>query len=162
MPTEIERKFLVKNDAWRAQVSGMPQRLRQGYLALTDRAVIRVRTAGDERAWIGVKEHRIGRAHGEYEYPVPVDEAREMLALCGGSLIEKTRFTLPQGKHVWEVDEFDGDNAGLVLAEIELDAVDETFDLPEWIGAEVTDDRRFYNAALSLHPWREFAAEVRA
>lgn len=162
MPTEIERKFLVKSEAWREQVVGPPQPLRQGYLALTDRAVIRVRTAGDEQAWIGVKEHRIGRAHGEYEYPVPVAEAREMLALCSGSVIEKTRFRIPRGKHVWEVDEFAGDNAGLVLAEIELDAVDETFDLPGWLGVEVTDDRRFYNAALSLHPWPEFAAEVRS
>ena len=132
--------------------------MRQGYLALTDRAVIRVRTAGDEQAWIGVKEHRIGRSHGEYEYPVPVEEAREMLALCSGSLIEKTRFFVPRDKHVWEVDEFAGDNAGLVLAEIELGDVDESFGLPDWIGPEVTDDRRFYNAALSLHPWREFAA----
>lgn len=162
MPTEIERKFLVKNDAWRRQAEGSPQQLRQGYLALTGRAVIRVRTAGDECAWIGVKEHRIGRAHGEYEYPVPVDEAREMLALCSGSLIEKKRFRIPQGEHVWEVDEFAGDNAGLILAEIELGAVDEMFDMPDWLGIEVTDDRRFYNASLSLHPWREFAAEIRS
>ncbi|HYW77330.1 MAG TPA: CYTH domain-containing protein [Gammaproteobacteria bacterium] len=160
MPTEIERKFLVKNDTWREQVRGAPQPLRQGYLALTERAVIRVRTAGDEQAWIGVKEHRIGRAHGEYEYTVPVEEAREMLALCSGSLIEKTRFRIPQGRHVWEVDEFGGDNTGLVLAEIELDTVDDHFDRPAWVGIEVTDDRRFYNAALSLHPWREFAEEI--
>lgn len=161
MPTEIERKFLVRNDAWRTQVADAPQQLCQGYLALTDRAVIRIRTAGEDHAWIGVKEHRIGRAHGEYEYPVPVDDAREMLALCSGSLIRKMRFRIPQGKHVWEVDEFAGDNAGLVLAEIELDAVDEGFGVPDWIGVEVTDDRRFYNAALSLNPWCEFASEVR-
>ncbi len=160
MPTEIERKFLVKGDAWRERAVGAPQELCQGYLALTDRAVVRVRTAGDEQAWIGVKEHRIGRAHGEYEYPVPVAEAREMLALCSGSLIEKRRFRIPQGRYVWEVDEFEGDNTGLVLAEIELDAVDDVFERPGWIGAEVTDDRRFYNAALSLHPWPEFAAEL--
>ena len=160
MPIEIERKFLVTSDAWRGEVQGAPRRLRQGYLALTDRAVIRVRVAEDSQAWVGIKEHRIGRAHGEYEYPVPVAEATELLALCTGRLIEKRRFLVPVGGHTWEVDEFEGDNAGLVLAEIELDDVGESFMQPEWAGREVTDDRRFYNAALAFQPWTEFAGEV--
>lgn len=160
MPIEIERKFLVTSDAWRGKVKGIPQCLRQGYLALTDRAVIRVRVAGDTRAWVGIKEHRIGRAHGEYEYPVPVGEATELLSLCIGRLIKKRRFLVPFGGHTWEVDEFEGDNAGLVLAEIELDDVEESFVRPDWAGAEVTDDRRFYNAALAFKPWCEFSGEV--
>lgn len=159
MPTEIERKFLVRTDAWRADASEGIQRLRQGYLALTERAVIRVRIDGDIHAWIGIKEHRIGRAHGEYEYSVPVEEARELLGLCTGGLIEKTRYRVPHGSHVWEVDEFQNTNRGLVMAEIELDCVDEAFELPDWAGIEVTDDRRFYNAALSREPWPGFAAE---
>lgn len=160
MPTEIERKYLVVNSDWREQVEGKPQHLRQGYLALTERAVVRVRTANDERAWLCVKEHRIGPAHREYEYPIDVSHARELFDLCSGALIEKTRFRVPSGPHVWEVDEFHGANEGLILAEIELDAVDEPFELPTWTGREVTADRRFYNAGLTLMPWREFAAEV--
>ncbi|MGH8129084.1 MAG: CYTH domain-containing protein [Gammaproteobacteria bacterium] len=159
MPTEIERKFLVTNADWREQTEGEPQHLRQGYLAMTERAVVRVRTANDTQAWLGVKEHRIGPAHGEYEYPIDVTHARELFDLCSGALIEKTRVCVPSGQHVWEVDEFHGDNAGLILAEIELDAVDEPFELPAWAGREVTADRRFYNAALTLMPWREFADE---
>lgn len=159
MPTEIERKFLVSNADWREQAESEPQRLRQGYLALTGRAVVRVRIADGKQAWLGVKEHRIGRSHGEYEYPIPVQEAGELLGLCSGALIEKTRYRVPSGSHVWEVDEFQGDNAGLVLAEIELDAADESFDLPAWAGREVTDDRRFYNAALTRTPWPTFSGE---
>lgn len=160
MPTEIERKFLVANADWREQAEGEPQHLCQGYLAMTERAVVRVRTADNKQAWLGVKEHRIGPAHGEYEYPIDVAHARELFDLCSGALIEKTRFRVPGGPHVWEVDEFHGDNDGLILAEIELGAVDESFELPAWAGREVTADRRFYNAALTLLPWREFAAEV--
>lgn len=160
MPTEIERKFLVANADWREQTEGEPQHLRQGYLAMTERAVVRVRTINDAQAWLGVKEHRIGPAHGEYEYPIDIAHARELFDLCGGVLIEKTRFRVPSGPHIWEVDEFHGDNAGLILAEIELSDVDESFELPAWAGREVTADRRFYNAALTLMPWREFAGEV--
>jgi len=152
MPTEIERKFLVADDAWRRSASA-PRELRQGYLALTERAVIRVRLVDGERAWLGIKEHRIGRSHGEYEYEIPVGEARELLALCTGAVIEKRRYVVPVGGHCWEVDEFLGDNAGLVLAEIELGAEDEAFREPDWLGREVTDERRFYNAALSERPW---------
>lgn len=159
MPTEIERKFLVNGPDWRAGVRDRAQHLQQAYLALTERAVVRVRIADDAQAWLGVKEHKIGPAHAEYEYPIDVAEARELLGLCSGALIDKTRHRVPNGRHVWEIDEFHGDNAGLVLAEIELGRTDEAFTRPEWVGREVTADRRFYNAALSRTPWPAFAAE---
>jgi len=162
MPIEIERKFLVVNADWREQVEGEQSHLRQGYLAVTERAVVRVRIADEAQAWVGIKEHRIGPSHGEYEYPIPVPEARELLGLCNGALIDKTRSRVPRGHHVWEVDEFHGDNADLVLAEIELDDAGEPFDLPDWAGREVTDDRRFYNVALTLTPWPVFADEFRS
>lgn len=158
MPTEIERKFLVNAPDWRAQAEEPPQRLRQGYLALTERAVIRVRIADDGRAWLGIKEHRIGPSHAEYEYPIDAGEARELLNLCDGAPIEKIRFRVHSGPHVWEIDEFHGENEGLILAEIELGAPDEHFERPAWLGREVTADRRFYNAALAFTPWPRFAA----
>lgn len=159
MPTEIERKFLVNGQHWKTQAQGRGQHLRQGYLALTERAVVRVRIGDDARAWLGIKEHRIGPAHAEYEYPIDVGEARELLELCTGALIDKTRFRVPMGEHVWEIDVFHGGNSGLVLAEIELGAADEPFARPDWTGREVTADRRFYNAALAGTPWPAFAAE---
>lgn len=152
MPTEIERKFLVADESWRREASASRE-LRQGYLALTERAVVRVRLADDEQAWVGIKEHRIGRSHGEYEYEIPIDEARELLALCTGAIIAKRRYLIPVGDHCWEVDEFLGENAGLILAEIELGAENEAFREPGWLGREVTEERRFYNAALSVRPW---------
>lgn len=156
MPREIERKFLVAGAGWRAR-AGAPQHLRQGYLALTERAVVRVRIAEPTTgAWLGVKEHRIGRAHGEFEYPIPPDDARELLELCSGSVIEKRRFRVPVAGHEWEVDEFLGANAGLVVAEIELRSEEEEFVQPAWLGREVTAERRFYNAALSVRPWRSW------
>lgn len=160
MPTEIERKFLVADASWRDQ-AGVPQRLRQGYLALTERAVVRVRIAGRSAAWIGVKEHKIGRSHGEFEYPIPPPEARELLRLCSGNLVEKQRFRVPVAGHEWEIDEFLGANAGLVLAELELRREDESFAVPHWLGREVTTERRFYNAALSVRPWRSWPAAER-
>lgn len=158
MPTEIERKFLVAGDGWR-RGAGAPQQLRQGYLALTERAVVRVRLAGETAAWLGVKEHRIGRSHGEFEYPIPPGEARELLGLCTGTVVEKRRFRVPVAGHEWEVDEFMGANAGLVVAELEMSDEDEEFVRPDWLGREVTAERRFYNAALSLRPWRNWPAE---
>lgn len=160
MATEIERKFLVCDGGWREQ-AGAPQHLRQGYLALTERAVVRVRLAGEDAAWIGVKEHRIGRAHGEFEYLVPAQDARELLGLCGGTVIDKDRFRVAVAGHVWEVDEFLGENAGLVLAEIELASEGEDFVRPEWLGREVTEEPRYYNAALSQRPWRRWSARER-
>jgi adenylate cyclase len=159
MPLEIERKFRVNGDGWKLAVARRTL-LRQGYLANTGRASIRVRIA-DEQAWISVKAMVAGPARAEYEYAVPVPEAAEMLdALCERPFIEKWRHIVPVAEHEWEIDEFLGDNAGLVVAEIELRAADEDFAMPNWLGAEVTNDRRFYNSSLVRRPWPVLRLEL--
>jgi CYTH domain-containing protein len=155
MATEIERKFLVKSDAWREGPPGTE--IRQGYLARGEKHVVRVRLAGDE-AFITVKGAGKGISRSEFEYPVPVEDAREMLALCPPPLIEKTRHERHHAGHLWEVDEFHGDNAGLIVAEIELDAEDRDFEKPDWVGEEVSDDPRYLNARLAERPWRDWGA----
>ncbi len=156
MPLEIERKFLTSGDGWRELVESRAL-LRQGYLANTARSSIRVRVAAEE-AWLSVKAMTPGLARAEYEYPVPASEAAEMLdSLCERPFVEKWRHRVPwTGGLVWEIDEFLGDNAGLVVAEIELDQVDQAFERPAWLGVEVTDDLRFYNFRLARTPWSEF------
>lgn len=153
MPTEIERKFLVKSDAWREGPPGTE--IRQGYLARDRERSVRVRVAGD-KAFITVKGAGKGISRSEFEYPVPLEDAREMLKLCLPSLIEKTRHERHHAGHLWEVDEFQGQNAGLVVAEIELDAEDRDFEKPEWAGEEVSNDPRYLNACLAQRPWREW------
>ena len=153
MPTEIERKFLVKSDAWKDGPPGVE--IRQGYLANDKERSVRVRLAGD-KAFITVKGAGEGITRSEFEYPVPLEDAREMLALCLPSLIEKTRHERRHAGHLWEVDEFQGDNDGLVVAEIELDAEDRDFEKPEWAGEELSDDPRYLNACLAERPWREW------
>ena len=153
MPTEIERKFLVKSDAWKDGPPGVE--IRQGYLARDKERSVRVRLAGD-KAFITVKGAGEGITRSEFEYPVPLEDAREMLGLCLPALIEKTRYERHHAGHLWEVDEFQGDNAGLVVAEIELDAEDRDFEKPEWAGEEVSDDPRYLNACLAERPWREW------
>lgn len=152
MAIEIERKFLVVSDAWRSQVSRCCV-MRQGYLAGEGaRSSMRVRLEGDE-AHLNIKAAVIGSARAEYDYVIPADDAREMLrTLCIGRL-EKTRHYVEQGDLTWEIDEFIGDNIGLVVAEIELTSVDQAFDRPNWLGREVTDERRYYNHHLALHPY---------
>jgi CYTH domain-containing protein len=156
MPLEIERKFLAVGDGWRGLVQTSTL-LRQGYLANTARASIRVRAAGQE-AWISVKAMTPGMARAEYEYPVPAADAADMLeALCERPFVEKWRHRVPwTGGLVWEIDEFLGDNSGLVVAEIELDRVEQEFERPAWLGREVTDDLRFYNFRLATTPWSQF------
>lgn len=156
MGVEIERKFLVANDAWREGAERAFAYYRQGYLAYGEKAVVRVRIGGDDEAWICVKERRIGVSRGEYEYPIPANDARQLLGLAAGTVIEKRRHLVPHAEHRWEVDEFLGANAGLVLAEIELASEDEAFERPSWLGEEVSADPRYYNAALALNPWREW------
>lgn len=155
MPKEIERKFLVTSPAWRDQAHDR-LRLVQGYLANTGTASVRVRVSG-ETAYLNVKSMTLGVSRHEYEYPIPVDDAREMLAeLCQGPLIEKDRYLVEVGAHTWEVDEFFGDNAGLIVAEIELDDPDEPFEKPAWVGEEVSDDPRYYNVMLIQHPYKDW------
>jgi len=160
---EIERKFLPRNDGWRAAAHKVVP-MAQGYLndlALVDsgamQASVRVRIEGDA-AFLNIKSRELGARRQEFEYPVPVAEARALLQLCVGGLVEKHRHYVEHAGHLWEVDEFLGDNAGLVVAEIELDAEDAAFDKPDWAGPEATHAQRYYNLALAARPysqWRE-------
>ena len=158
MGTEIERKFLVLNDAWR-QSARPGVRFRQGYFAGPRRASIRIRIEG-EAANINIKSATLGIHRQEYEYPIPLSDAEEMLeTLCEKPLIEKTRYWVPCGGHIWEVDVFEGDNAGLVVAEVELDRIDAPVKPPEWVGEEVSGDPRYYNVSLVTHPYREWGTD---
>jgi adenylate cyclase len=155
MAIEIERKFLVRGDAWRSQVKAT-RRLAQGYLgAVGGKASVRVRVGGGE-ARFNIKASVVGSSRAEYDYEMPMQDAEEILAsLCVGR-VEKVRHLIDHGDHVWEVDEFSGDNAGLIVAEIELSDRDEDFDRPDWLGEEVTDDARYYNHALAQKPFRDW------
>ena len=158
MGVEIERKFLVEGDAWRTL--GESTVLRQGYLSTDATRTVRVRIDG-ERAFLTIKGKSVGASRGEWEYPIPVPEAAELLdTLCQQPLVEKVRHRIPNGPHTWEVDEFLGANAGLVVAEIELASEDEAFEQPDWIGREVTGDARYFNSRLISHPysqWKDLA-----
>lgn len=151
MGVEIERKFLVAGEGWRAQ--GEPVLLRQGYLSSHAERTVRVRIEGG-RGVLTIKSKNVGAARGEWEYEIPVAEAAELLdGLCERPLIEKYRRRIPFGGFVWEVDEFLGENAGLVVAEIELPAEDAVFDKPDWVGEEVTQDLRYLNSRLIKQPY---------
>lgn len=155
MAVEIERKFLVQGEAWREEIVRSAA-FRQGYLSGEGgSASVRVRLEGEE-ARLNIKAAVMGRARAEYEYPIPVPDAMEMLdGLCGGR-VEKTRHYVERDGLVWEIDEFIGDNAGLIVAEIELADEQQEFPLPAWLGREVTDERRYYNHSLALHPFRSW------
>lgn len=151
MGVEIERKFLVAGEGWRAQ--GEPVLLRQGYLSSQAERTVRVRIEGG-RGVLTIKSKNVGAARGEWEYEIPVAEAAELLdGLCERPLIEKYRRRIHFGGFVWEVDEFLGENAGLVVAEIELPAEDAVFDKPDWAGEEVTHDLRYLNSRLIKQPF---------
>jgi len=160
---EIERKFLLSSDAWRDLVT-QSTLYRQGYLTpsvQSAKASVRVRVEG-ERGVLNVKSVRMGIQRHEYEYAIPLVDANEMLDTLCGAIIEKNRHLVPLGAHVWEIDEFHGDNAGLMVAEIELGAVDEDFVRPEWLGVEVTDDARYYNVALVSKPFNTWDGRLAA
>ena len=167
MGTEIERKFLLANDDWRAGVESS-EPIAQGYLvgaqALRDgtaRASVRARLAGTQ-AWLNVKAARLGIERAEFEYPIPVDDARSLLAtLCDG-VLEKTRHHVRVDGVLFEIDEFGGDNHGLVVAEVELPAVDAPFPRPSWLGREVSALTRYYNVNLIAHPYRQWSPAERA
>jgi adenylate cyclase len=151
MGVEIERKFLLNGDAWRAL--GEPVLLRQGYLSSDPDRTVRVRIEGDAGT-MTIKGRSAGATRGEWEYPIPLADAGQLLdRLCQQPLIEKYRRRIGFGGNVWEVDEFLGANAGLVVAEIELASEDQAFDKPEWIGEEVTHDRRYFNSSLIRQPF---------
>ena len=169
MPREIERKFLLKSDAWRSQVRES-RPMSQGYLASADGVSVRVRVAGPQ-AWLNIKAGGLeptamdggsapnagsilGPSRAEYEYSIPLDDARELLALAQTPLIEKVRHYVEHGGTTWEIDEFGGENSGLVVAEVELDDEESPFARPPWLGAEVTHLTRYYNVCLVSHPYR--------
>ena len=162
MPIEIERKFLVISDAWRAAAHEVVP-MAQGYLndlAAMDsgamKASVRVRIAGDA-AFLNLKSRELGHTRQEFDYPIPVDDARALLALSVGGLVDKRRHYVRHEGHLWEVDEFLGDNAGLVVAEIELGDANEAFARPAWLGREVTDEARYYNLALATRPYSRWS-----
>lgn len=151
MASEIERKFLVNRELWPAPGGGVLYR--QGYLSVEPKRTVRVRIAG-RHAFITIKGETRGVERLEFEYEIPVADATVMLdQLCLKPLIEKTRFKIEFAGHVWEVDEFHGDNAGLLMAEIELEGSDVKFERPPWADAEVSDDPRYFNSNLSREPY---------
>lgn len=155
MAKEIERKFLVVNDDWRSEVSRQ-EYYRQGYINDAIQCSIRVRVAND-KAYLNIKSATLGIQRTEYEYAIPVTDANEMLnAFALGAVIEKTRYFVERAGHIWEIDVFEGDNKGLVVAEIELNDENETFDKPAWLGEEVSDDPRYYNVCLVKHPFKDW------
>ena len=153
MPLEIERKFLVNGDAWKRSKGTL---YRQGYLSTVKERTVRVRLEG-ERAVLTIKGITRGATRAEFEYEIPFEDAEQLLDdLCERPLIEKTRYKIEHAGLTWEVDEFLNENTGLVVAEVELESEDQQFDLPEWLGEEVTRDPRYYNANLVSHPFTKW------
>ena len=153
MVIEIERKFLVKGDGWR-DLAG-PVSYVQGYLLADEQRTVRIRIAGD-LGYLTIKGESGGMSRNEFEYNIPVGDARKLLKMSIASIVEKKRSRIEWKGKVWEVDEFEGKNKGLILAEIELKSEDEIFTVPPWIGDEVTGDIRYYNAYLSRYPYTEW------
>ena len=152
MATEIEHKFLLANNDWRSAVSHSVY-YRQGYLSSQPTSSIRVRIS-DNQAWLNIKSATIGTHRQEYEYEIPKTDADEILNhLCKKPLIEKTRYFVEHQGHTWEIDVFEGDNQGLIVAEIELSDIGEDFAKPAWLGEEVTHDLRYYNNNLANQPY---------
>ncbi|RXM44264.1 CYTH domain-containing protein [Flavobacterium sp. YO12] len=156
---EIERKFLVKSNDFKEQAF-THNKIAQGYLSSIPERTVRVRIKG-EKAFLtikGIGQHG-GMSRFEWENEIPIDEAIELLKLCEKGKIEKIRYEVKLGNHIFEVDEFYGENEGLIMAEVELKSETETFEKPEWLGEEVTDDKRYYNAYLSKHPFKSWEKE---
>jgi adenylate cyclase len=149
---EIERKFLVWDDAWR-ETADRGCLIEQAYLALTDAVSIRIRIRDAASATLTIKSRAAAVRRQEFEFPIPVHKAGELITLRTGSLIEKTRYKVPCGDLVWEIDVFQGANAGLIIAEIELEHEDQAFEKPPWLGEEITGIARYYNASLAVMPY---------
>ena len=153
MPQEIERKYLVKNNSWKSLAEGVVYR--QGYIPTTGKQTVRVRIIGNQ-GYLTIKGENIGETRSEFEYPIPVQDAEEMLeTLCDRPLIEKTRYKIPIGDFIWEVDEFMGENKGLVIAEVELKVANQEVKLPSWIDRQVTDPK-YYNSNLVKYPYSQW------
>lgn len=156
---EIERKFLVKNDSFKILATAQ-KKIAQGYLNTNPERTVRVRIA-NEKAFLTIKGkgNETGMTRFEWEKEIQLEEAKLLLNLCEKGVIEKTRFEIPAGKHLFEVDEFYEENEGLIIAEIELSDENESFEKPDWLGKEVTNDERYYNAYLSKNPFKEWKSE---
>lgn len=154
--TETERKFLVLDDSYKQAATGS-RRMTQGYICRESGRTVRVRIS-DGQAWLTIKGASTdnGLSRYEWEKEIPADEAGQLMYLCHDGIIDKTRFFVPFGGHVFEVDEFHGDNEGLTIAEIELENETEPFSGPEWLGKEVTGDRRYYNSMLTQNPYSQW------
>lgn len=159
MAQEIERKFLVLDGSFRHQAYAY-SRIRQGYICSERGRTVRIRIR-DVRAYITIKGPSLngGLTRYEFEQEIPLADAEQLLRLCEPGLIDKTRWLVKAGDHTFEVDEFFGDNEGLVMAEVELSSETETFERPSFVGQEVTGDRRYYNSQLRRHPYREWGLE---
>jgi len=154
MGTEIERKFLLIGDSWRSLATGT--KYRQGYLNSTKERVVRVRTIDDD-GFLTIKGITTGATRVEYEYKIPKKDATEMLdELCEKPIIEKNRYKIDFAGFIWEVDEFFGENQGLIVAEVELESEDQAFEKPEWIGDEVTGDPKYFNSNLIVNPYTKW------
>ncbi len=153
MPAEIERKFLLADDSWHDGSPGV--RIAQGYLSQDADRTVRVRIAG-ESGWLTIKGRSEGITRAEFEYEIPLDDAKTLLEMCLPSVIDKTRFRIPFGGHEWEIDVFHGDNKGLVVAEVELADEAVSPELPPWIGVEVSSDARYFNSCLAVTPYAKW------
>lgn len=155
MAKEIERKYLVINNSWQNKVVKKSV-YRQGYMGSNKECSVRIRLS-DKNANINIKSATLGVSRDEYEYEIPVEDANEMLdKLCTKPLIEKTRYFVKEDDYLWEVDVFSGDNKGLIVAEIELENIEQSFPVPEWLGEEVSDDPRYYNVCLVKQPFKDW------
>ena len=155
MPVEIERKFLLKNDSWKKNLTGTPYYIIQAYLNIEGKNTVRVRIAGDN-AFLTIKSRTEGISRQEFQYEIPREEAAELLKLSQTPVIEKIRYEIEYAGMTWEIDEFLGTHEGLYIAEIELESEDQPFEKPEWLGQEVTGDKRYYNSYLADKPFLEW------
>jgi adenylate cyclase len=154
MAKEIERKYLIKEDAWRGLAQGSAYR--QGYIPTQDKVTVRVRIVG-EKGYLTIKGPTIQYSRLEFEYSIPIKDAQEMLeTLCERPFIEKIRYKIESGGLIWEIDEFEGVNKGLILAEVELGDENQEIELPTWIGQEVSHDSRYFNSNLVKHPFSKW------
>lgn len=158
MGKEIERKFLIDLEKWQRLSKPQGQLYRQGYLSTDPSRTIRVRLT-ETTGYITVKGISINATRSEYEYEIPASEAKELLDSFSVSELSKTRYKIDHNGKVWEVDEFSGDNSGLIIAEIELTSEDEYFDMPDWVGEEVTGEERYYNSSLTIKPYKNWKPE---
>lgn len=155
MAKEIERKYLLKNDLWKDHILKSEHYV-QAYLSNNKQCSIRIRISGD-KADLNIKSMTIGIMRDEYEYSIPIEDARKMVdTLCHKPCIEKTRYFVEHTGKTWEIDVFEKENQGLVVAEVELNNADEEIQLPEWVGLEVTEEPKYYNVCLLQHPYSEW------